>query len=205
MNNDLTEIVMVVDRSGSMTPLREDAIGGFNTFLADQQALPGEANLTLVLFNTAYQMIHNGVAIKDVAPLTHSTYVPSGSTALLDALGKAINQTGARLAAMDEASRPGKVILVVLTDGEENSSREFTKAQITEMIQHQQDKYAWQVIFLSSDLNAVQEAKTLGVMNCCAFAVGSVGTRDAYGTASRSVTSYRTSGAVVDSSVPKKD
>jgi hypothetical protein len=196
MKNDLTEIIMVVDRSGSMGPLRDDAIGGFNTFLADQQVQPGQANLTLVLFNDHYDVVHNGKAIKEVPALTAETYVPTGMTALYDAVGRSINQVGKRLADLADADRPGKVILVILTDGQENSSSEFSKSQITEMIQHQQSKYSWQVVFLSSDIMAVQEAKTLGVMDGSRglYAASAGGTRRAYADASSSVTRYRSGG-----------
>lgn len=210
MKNDLTEIIMVVDRSGSMGPLRADAIGGFNTFLADQQKQPGQANLTLVLFNDCYNVVVDGQPIQEVQPLTTETYVPQGMTALLDAMGKAINQTGVRLAAMAEQDRPEKVIMVVLTDGEENSSHEFSKAKISEMVRHQEEKYGWKVIFLSSDLNALQEATTGAnayVKPHCyvAYAANAGGTRSAYGVASRSVTSYRSTGNTGDLDADSSD
>jgi uncharacterized protein YegL len=200
MRNDLTEIIMIVDRSGSMEPLRADAIGGFNAFLDDQKKQPGAANLTLVLFNHGYDVVVDGRPIQEVQSLTEKNYVPSGNTALLDAIGRTINQVGKRLADMQEADRPGKVILVILTDGQENASQEFNKDQIASMVKHQQEVYKWQVVFLSSDMNAIQDAQNLGVnqQTCGAYAAGSVGTRRAYATMSKSVSNYRSTGSVGD-------
>jgi Mg-chelatase subunit ChlD len=197
----------VVDRSGSMGPLRDDAIGGFNTFLADQQKQPGQANLTLVLFNELYDVVHDGKSIQDVQPLTAETYVPQGMTALLDAMGKAINQTGARLAALEEQDRPGKVIVVVLTDGQENSSCEFSKAKISEMVKHQEERYGWKVIFLSSDLNAIRDASTgahsyANPHGCALYDMSPAGTHRAYNVASRAVASYRSTGNTGDLDEP---
>ena len=199
MRNDLTEIIMIMDRSGSMAVLRNDAIGGFNTFLEDQKKQPGAANLTLVLFHQYYDVIYAGRPIQEVPPLTTETYVPGGSTALLDAMGKAINQTGARLAAMEEQNRPGKVIVVILTDGQENSSMEFNKTRIAEMVQHQEEKYGWKVIFLSSDLNAVRDARAYIMPgSVLGYKPDANGTRGAYGVASCAVSSYRATGNTGD-------
>lgn len=203
MRDDLTEVIMVVDRSGSMEPLRDDAIGGFNTFLDEQKKQPGHMNLTLVLFNQGYEIVFAGKSIQDVAPLSHDTYVPGGMTALLDALGQAINQTGVRLAAMEEQDRPSKVLLVVLTDGQENSSKEFTKAQISEMVKHQEEKHGWKIIFLSSDLNAVADVTQgpgafVAAASAMDFAPSGVGLRSAYRLANSAVTSYRTTGDTGD-------
>lgn len=202
MKDDLTEIIMIVDRSGSMAEIRTDAIGGFNTFLEDQKKLPGDALLTLVLFNNNYDVLYDGVPIELVEPMTEETYVPTGGTALLDAIGKAVNQAGVRLAAMDESARPSKVIVVILTDGEENSSREFSKAQISEILAHQKEKYSWEVIFLSSDMNAIADATKgpnayMAPSSVRGFIPDSNGARMAYGSISRAVSSYR-SGKGVD-------
>lgn len=199
MRSDLTEIIMVVDRSGSMASVRDDAIGGFNTFLEDQKKQPGDALLTLVLFNDGYEVVHDGVPIASVSPLTTETYVPAGMTALLDAIGKAVNQTGVRLAAIDEADRPSKVIVVILTDGQENSSREFSKSAIADILTHQKEKYSWEVIFLSSDMNAISDATTgpnayIARGRHMKFAASSTGTRRAYGSLSKAVSSYRSGG-----------
>jgi hypothetical protein len=160
MRSDLTDITLVVDRSGSMASVREDAEGGVNTFIRQQAAEPGEALLTLVQFDTEYEFVERGRPVKEVPPYVLQ---PRGMTALLDAVGRAIVETGQRLAAIDEANRPGLVIFVVMTDGHENSSREFTKARIKEMIEHQQAKYNWQFTFLGANQDAFAEAAALGI------------------------------------------
>lgn len=160
MRSNLTDITVVMDRSGSMQACRSDAEGGLNRFIEDQKKQPGEALFTLVQFDTEYEFVHNGVPIQSVP---HCSLVPRGSTALLDAIGRAIIETGERLAKMPEPERPGLVILVILTDGQENSSREFSKAQVQEMIQHQQDVYKWQFVYLGANQDAFAEAANLGI------------------------------------------
>ncbi len=160
MRDDLTDLTLVVDRSGSMQSIRDDAEGGINALIAEQAKVPGEALLTLVQFDTEYEFIHRGVAMREVPPYR---LVPRGGTALLDAVGRAINETGARLAAMPEAERPGLVIFVVSTDGQENSSREFTKAMIREMIERQQSVYSWHFTFLGADADAFADARGMGI------------------------------------------
>lgn len=160
MNNDLTDITLVVDRSGSMEAIRADAEGGVNTFLTDQAAQPGDALVTLVQFDTRYEFAHRGVPVKEVP---RYQLIPRGGTALLDAVGRAINETGERLSKMAEADRPGLVVFVVMTDGQENSSQEFTKAQIKNMIEHQQTVYNWQFTFLGANQDAFAEAGSMGM------------------------------------------
>jgi hypothetical protein len=160
MRADLTDITLVVDRSGSMLSIREDAEGGINSFVSGQAKQPGQASFTLVQFDTEYEFVHRGVPISEVPAYQ---LVPRGSTALLDAVGRAINESGSRLAAMKEADRPGLVVFVVVTDGQENSSREFTKARIKEMIEHQQTHYNWQFTFLGANQDAFAEGGALGV------------------------------------------
>lgn len=160
MNRNLTDITLIVDRSGSMQAIREDAEGGVNSFIAEQTKQPGEALLTLVQFDTAYDFVHRGVPIRNVPKYE---LVPRGSTALLDAIGRAINETGERLSKTPEADRPGLVVFVVTTDGQENSSHEFTKARIKEMIEHQQSKYGWQFTFLGANQDSFAEAGQMGI------------------------------------------
>ncbi len=160
MNNNLTDITLVVDRSGSMEAIRADAEGGVNTFLTDQAAQPGDALVTLVQFDTRYEFAHRGVPVKEVP---RYQLIPRGGTALLDAVGRAINETGERLSKMAEADRPGLVVFVVMTDGQENSSQEFTKASIKKMIEHQQTVYNWQFTFLGANQDAFAEAGSMGM------------------------------------------
>jgi uncharacterized protein YegL len=160
MRSDLTDITLVVDRSGSMQQIREDAEGGVNAFIADQTRQPGEALLTLVQFDSDFEFLHQGVPVQQVPKYS---LVPRGSTALLDAVGRAINETGERLEKMAEPDRPGLVIFVVMTDGRENSSREFTKLQLKEMIERQQQVYSWNFTFLGANQDSFGEAGRLGV------------------------------------------
>lgn len=160
MRSDLTDITLVVDRSGSMEQIREDAEGGVNSFIAQQAKEPGEALLTLVQFDTEYEFLHQGVPITEVPKYQ---LVPRGRTALLDAVGRAINETGERLAKMDEQDRPGLVVFVVMTDGLENSSREFSKSDVKAMIERQQDKYNWHFTFLGANQDAFAEAGSMGI------------------------------------------
>ncbi len=160
MRNDLTDITLVVDRSGSMETIRADAEGGINEFIRRQAQEPGETLLTLVQFDTEYEFVHRGVHIGDVPCYE---LVPRGMTALLDAVGRAINETGERLSKMAEEDRPGLVIFVIMTDGLENSSHEFTKSQIKEMIQRQQEVYSWRFTFLGANQDAFAEAHEMGM------------------------------------------
>jgi Mg-chelatase subunit ChlD len=160
MRRDLADITLVVDRSGSMGSIRDDAEGGVNAFIADQAKEPTQALLTLVQFDTEYEFVHNGLPIEQVPKYELN---PRGSTALLDAVGRAISETGQRLARMPEADRPGLVIFVVMTDGHENSSKEFTKAQIKELIERQQNQYQWHFTFLGANQDAFAEAGGMGI------------------------------------------
>lgn len=158
-NQDLVEVVVIVDRSGSMSAMRDEAIGGFNDFLQQQKELPGRANFTLVLFDHEYELYLDGVDLQAVRPLNSDTYVPRGTTALLDAIGRTIDDVGRRLAATPEAERPSKVIVCILTDGLENASKDYSKSRVAEMVKHQESKYAWEFIFLAAGLGAMQSAQ----------------------------------------------
>lgn len=160
MRTDLTDITFVVDRSGSMQSIREDAEGGVNSFIREQQEQPGEANLTLVQFDTRYDFVFRGIPVQKAHPYVLK---PRGSTALLDAVGRAIIETGDRLRAMDESQRPGLVVFVIVTDGQENSSREFSREKIREMIEHQQNVYNWKFTFLAANQDAFAEGRQLGI------------------------------------------
>jgi hypothetical protein len=156
-------MTFVLDRSGSMQDTASDTIGGYNKFLADQKALPGDCQMSLAQFDHEYEVRYEGKLLKDVPDLTSQTYVPRGQTALLDAVGRTINRTGERLGAMPEADRPEHVVFVIITDGLENHSREFTKAQIKEMIEHQTNAYKWHFVYLGANQDAFAEACAMGI------------------------------------------
>lgn len=161
MRKDLTDVTVVLDRSGSMSSCQQEAQNGVNHFVKEQQSVDGECLFSLIQFDTEYEFVHRGVPIKDVPEFT---LVPRGMTALLDAVGRAINEAGERLAAMAEDQRPGLVIFVIVTDGHENSSHEFTKEQIKEMIERQQRDYQWKFTFLGANQDAFASAASYGVV-----------------------------------------
>ena len=171
MKDNLTEIVFILDESGSMWHLADDTIGGFNSYVEEQRKQPGEALLTTVAFNTNYRVLHNHVNIKDVKPLTNKDYEPCGGTALFDAVGNTINSVGNRLANTPESERPSKVIVVITTDGQENSSHEYNREQIQQMVKHQQEKYSWEFVFIGAGIDGYAEAERIGIGGIRAMSV----------------------------------
>jgi hypothetical protein len=163
MDKELTEIIVVLDRSSSMGAVVEETVEGFNTFVKDQQeSADGTCLLTLTQFNTEYEIVYSGKPIAKVPPLY---FRPAGYTALHDAVGRTINEVGKRLADTPEDKRPGMVVMVIITDGEENSSREFNLEQVKTMIEHQTDKYHWEFIFLGQNIDAFHAGHGLGLSN----------------------------------------
>jgi Mg-chelatase subunit ChlD len=190
-----TFIAVVLDRSGSMEAIRNDAIGGFNAFLADQKALPGAAALLLAQFDDEYELVYDAVPIAEVPQLTLETYVPRGSTALFDALGRTLNDVAARISRLAACEKPSRVIVVVITDGEENASREFDLAMVKRMIEARRND-AWEILFLGTTEQAVEQACAAGVdrRNTALFTSTPAGTRDAFRRVSRSVGASRRTG-----------
>lgn len=195
MKQGLSEIICIIDRSGSMGRIKSDAIGGFNSFIKEQKKLPGEANLTYIQFNTEYDVVHENKPLKDVNPIDDNIFIPRGSTALLDAIGKTVDNTGRRLANMPEKNRPEKVIIAILTDGEENSSTQYNLSKIKEMISHQKEKYSWGFIFLGANQDAFAEAAKIGIeaKDSFNFAATGQGIRSACVKMSKSIAKYRKS------------
>lgn len=184
-----------MDKSGSMGIIADDARESFNAFIDEQKKVEGEAKVTLTLFDTTNKVVNNGVDIKDIEPLTATTYRPSGWTALLDAIGTTLTTVGVRLADTPENDRPEKVMVVINTDGAENSSKEYTRSVITEMIKTQRETYSWEFIFLGADIDAEREAVNLGMLKEQAFNYKHTGDgiRKALASASGMTASYRNS------------
>lgn len=182
MKDNLTEIVFILDKSGSMGHLRSDTIGGYNTYIEDQKKEPGEAFLTTVLFDDEHVLLHDHIDLKEVQPLTERDYRPGGCTALMDAIGKTINSVGQRLANTPEEERPAHVIFVITTDGCENASKEFDRKKIKAMIEHQQSKYSWTFLFLGAGIDAYSEAESIGLGGVYTMSVqaSKVGTANLY-------------------------
>ena len=192
---DATHIAVLLDRSGSMGDIKDDAIGGFNCFLKEQKAAGANATLTLVQFDTeSTDVVHESMPILEVPDLNHQTFQPRGGTPLLDALGQTIDSTGRALAAIPEASRPNKVVFVVITDGQENSSHQHTKASVKERIDRQSSQYNWQFVFLGANQDAFDEAGAVGIAmgNAANFAPARM--QVAFAATAANVASYRRSG-----------
>jgi len=194
----LTEIVCIIDKSGSMEAVKEDAIGGFNSFLKEQQEIPGEALVTIVLFDTAYMVVADGVPIDKVPPLDERTYRPGGMTALLDAIGLTLDKVQKRIEETPVSVKPEKVIVAILTDGLENSSVEYSGKQILAKVQHKQQVDCWEFVYLGANQDAIKEGTSLGIKvdNAMNFASTGDGVRDSYKYMSNAVRSYREKGFV---------
>ncbi len=154
MKKGLTEIIFVLDESGSMGMIKNDAIGGFNEFLSNQRKIKGEAVFTFVKFDTRYNVVEEGALLENVNELSDDNYQPGGMTALLDAVGKTINKVSNRHATLDESEKPEKVLMVVFTDGEENASNEFRETKKVAKLVEQKEDEGWEILFLRADIDA---------------------------------------------------
>lgn len=156
-----TEIIFIIDKSGSMGHLVNDTIGGFNSFVESQKD-DTKTTLTTVLFDTTWKTLHDGLDIYEVSPMTNKDYIAGGGTAMLDVIGETINRVQDRHDELGD-KKPDNVLFVITTDGEENSSYKFNKAQIEKMIKHQTNGHGWEFIFLGANMDAVKEAGSLGI------------------------------------------
>lgn len=195
MKKNCTHITIILDRTGSMESIRDDIIGGFNAFLNQQKAEPDTATLTLVQFDTQdpYEVLHKFKPIEDVPELTRETFVPRAATPLLDAMGRGINDLENSLAEMKESEKPSRIIIVIITDGQENSSLEFRKDQIEKMIKEKQEEASWQFVFLSADLAAIGDALATGIhaTSTMSYDKTARGTKEAWISASMRIAAYR--------------
>lgn len=163
MKKDLTELVFILDRSGSMSGLESDTIGGFNSMLGKQKAIPGDALVSTVIFDDVSEVVHDRRNIKTMEPLTANEYYVRGMTALLDAVGFAIHHIGNVHKYCRDEDRPENTLFVITTDGMENASRHFRYEEINRMIEKQKKKYGWEFIFLGANIDAAAEAKRFGI------------------------------------------
>lgn len=193
MNNNLTEMVFILDMSGSMSDLASDTIGGYNSLIEEQKKQAGDANITTVLFDDRYIVLHDRVDIKKVNSLTSNEYCPRGMTAMLDAVGRTINSIGEKLAATPEAERPGNVVVTIITDGYENASKEYTWKAVQDMIKEQREKYSWVFTFIGANIDTKTVSESLGIDARLAksYTANKVGTNSVYKTMSKAVTYTR--------------
>jgi hypothetical protein len=219
---NLTSINILLDGSGSMAPLVNDTIGGVNQFLTDQQAAPGEAMVSLCIFNTKPDIVHDYIPLASVPLLNNKTYKASGGTALLDAVGLSVDKLGEKLSNMKEEDRPSKILFLIITDGEENSSHllkdgavampskgfykngsvprfndlKYPLERIKEMIDHQKSKYNWEFVFMGANIDAFGAGASLGVAkdNTLQYEATSAGTKKLYATSSAATTRFRVGG-----------
>ena len=163
MNNNLTEIVFIMDRSGSMAGLEGDTIGGFNAMVEKQKKEDGEALLSTVLFSGGSYVLYDRVDVRKVEPMTEQQYQVGGCTALLDAIGGAVHHIANVHKYAREEDRPGKTIFVITTDGMENASRAYTYDEVQRMVKHEQEKYGWEFLFLGANMDAISAARSFGI------------------------------------------
>ena len=193
MRKNLTELVFILDRSGSMAGLEDDTIGGFNAMLEKQKQEEGQVIVSTVLFDNETDVIHDRVNITDIAPLTRKEYYVRGCTALLDAVGGAIHHIGNVHKYAREEDRPEKTLFIITTDGMENASRRYTYDKVKAMIHRQQDKYGWEFLFLGANIDAAREAGRFGISEDRAanYHADSVGTGVIYDSVNDAISQVR--------------
>lgn len=204
MKKDITEIVFILDKSGSMAGLESDTIGGMNSMLNKQKKAEGEAFITTVLFNHHIEIVHDRINVKGISPMTESDYEVGGTTALLDAIGFSIQKIVNVQKYTNQEERANKVLFVITTDGMENASCEFSSDKIKKLIQHQKERYGWNFIFLGANIDAIATAATFGIEEDFAveYHADNIGTQVNYETVSEAVVKIR-SGESIDRSWKK--
>ncbi|MCM3611060.1 hypothetical protein M4S82_07315 [Planococcus sp. MERTA32b] len=194
MKNEMTELVFILDKSGSMAGLEKDTIGGFNALIDKQHKLDGDVRVTTVLFNQSYELLHDRINLKGVSPLTEDDYEVGGMTALLDAIGSTIQKIANAQKRTVKEERADKVMFVITTDGMENASCEYNHKKIHEMITVQKQEFNWEFVFLGANIDAVATAKQFGVAEEFAveYHADAEGTQLNYQVLSEAVASFRT-------------
>lgn len=199
MKKDLTWIVYVLDESGSMSSIKNDTIGAFNTFIEEQKKVEGLASCTLVKFNSSINKIYENISIEQTPNLTTNDYIPSAMTRLYDAVGQTIKETKDAVKALHEDEKPEKVLFVILTDGEENNSRMFDQKTVFEKIA-KREKKGWKFIYLGANQDAMKEGGKMGISNkgTATWSADSEGVKMAFSAASSYAGKYRSATTVAD-------
>lgn len=209
MKKDLCYIVFCVDRSGSMSSIKKDMIGGFNSFIAEQRKIKGDCKVFFYQFDTEYDTVYENIDLNNVKDLTDNTYQPRGGTALYPAFGKTIEDIGKKLSAMPEDERPERVLFVTITDGEHNSLlskvndvevqkikdfHQFTDTQVKNMVEHQEQVYGWDFAYIGANQDAWAVGSSMGVSNNLNYVASTSGTNDMWRNLSNSTKAYRAAG-----------
>lgn len=200
MKQGLVELVFILDKSGSMSGLESDTIGGYNSMLAKQKQVEGECVVTTVLFDHGYELLHDRIDIKAVQAITEDDYQVGGSTALLDAMGRTINKIATAQKNTSEEYRAEMVMCVIITDGEENSSREFSLEKVKQLVEQHKEKANWEFVFLGANMDAIQTAGYFGISadRAQSFHADKEGVALNFAVMSESVAEFRRSGKVAD-------
>ena len=197
--NGITELVFILDKSGSMSSMEKDTIGGFNSMIEKQKQEEGTVYVSTVLFSNTSKVIHDRVDIKEIEPMTEEDYQVNGCTALLDAIGGAIHHIGNVHKYARKEDVPEKTIFLITTDGMENASREYSSKRVKEMIRRQEEKYGWEFFFVAANIDAVETAEHIGIRRERASNYDvEEGTRVMYCEMSESISEYRRTGKVRD-------
>ena len=193
MNNNLTEIVFILDRSGSMAGLEDDTIGGFNAMVEKQKKEAGEVLVSAVLFSDGSRVLYDRVPLPKVEPMTERQYRVGGCTALLDAIGGAVHHIANVHKYAREEDRPGKTVFVITTDGMENASRAYSYDEVQRMVRHEQEKYGWEFLFLGANMDAIAAARSFGIREDRAvrYRRDSAGTRLNYEVVGETIARFR--------------
>lgn len=198
MNNNLTHIVMILDKSGSMHHLSNDTIGSYNSFINEQKNIEGECTISTVLFNHEMKYYIKNKNIKDVEEMTKEDYSATGNTSLYDAVCTTIDDTGKYLASMEEQDRPSKIMVVIITDGQDNRSKEFGSLDVKNRIQHQRDNYNWKFMFIGANIEVEKYAMDFGIPRgfSAQYTASSMGTKSVYTAVGQTLSSFRGTGEV---------
>lgn len=200
MMHHYTHIETILDRSGSMRCCLDSTIAGFNGFIADQKKINGKCTVTQVQFDDRYEIHYHYANIEDVIPINRDTYIPRGSTALLDAIYKTVTRLGQELAARPEHLRPSKVIVLIQTDGQENASVECVRSQVFDKVKHQQEKYNWEFVFAGTNQDAIMTATSYGIptRSTIYYSNTSYGVANVWASVSSNIASSRAYGTLVN-------